>query len=303
MIKFFKKHKMVLLIVLLLTITLASTLGRFVYDEIKKNILKTQNFYFESDKLRSVMTLYQINNYNGVDNYDILINMNSIRNNKIIADTDIDYDITFNCSTNANCSASKSSGTIYQTTGTDFFQVSISPKSSMNEGDSMQVYIKASATNPYEKDLSATFKLVVGNHGLSHEINDVANRAYLELKITNTLDYYKVLEVFDNYQIGDKIDIVTYQALSEVNQAKCASAVANLVFDPNVILFDNASGVANLISQTTISLGGFDYVNSFSFKLEPISSVIVRFYKKNAALNYTYPITNPTSIVNVTYPN
>lgn len=303
MIKLIKKNKFIFLILFILTIGLVTTLGRFVYDEIKKNILHTQSFYFESDKLRTTTTLYQINNYNGVDNYDILINMNSIKNNKIIANSDIEYNITFSCSNNANCSASKATGTILKTTGTDFFQVSISPKSSMNEGESMHVSITASATNPYEKDLSATFKLVVGNYGLSHEINDEVNRTYLEVKITNTLDYYKVLEVFDNYEIGDKIDIVTYQALNADKQAKCASAVAHLAFNPNVILFDNASGVQNMLTQTTTVIDGYNYVNSFSFKLEPISSVIVRFYKKNSALNYTYPVVNPTSIVTVTYPN
>ena len=55
------------------------------------------------------------------------------------------------------------------------------------------------------------------------------------------------------------------------------------------------------MSQTTTTINTYDYINGLSFKIEPVSSAIVRFYKKNSQLNYTYPIVNPTSIVTVTY--
>ncbi len=301
MIKLIKKNKYISLIILVFLLGIITTLGRFVYNEVKKNIFHSKNFYFESDKLRETYTLYQIDNYNGVDTYDILINVNSIKNNKIISDSDIQYNISYSCSSKANCSSSKNSGIILKTVGTDYFTISLSPNTTLQDGDSISVDITADATSPYEKSLQARFMLVVGNYGLSHEINDEVNKTYIELKITNTLDYYKVLETFANYQVGDKIDIVTYMSLSEADKAKCASAIVNLAFNPNIIVFDNATGVHGLINQTTTTIGGFDYINGLSFKIEPISSVIVRFYKKDSQQNYTYPIVNPTSIVTVTY--
>jgi len=297
-----KNNKILLLITLLLLVAIVSTFGRFIYNEIKKNFFLTQNFYFESDKLRTNSALYLVNNYNGVDSYDILINMNSIKNNKVKATEDISYDISYDCSSNANCSLSKTSGIIYTTSGTDFFILSISPNTTMSDGQYLLGEIIAESTSPYEKTLSATFKLVVGNFGLSFEINDSVNSPYLELKVTNTLDYYKVLEAFGSYTIGDKIDIETYLGLTEINKNKCASAIINLSFDPTEILYDNVSSISNdIISSGVTTIGGYDYIDELSFKIDAISSMIVRFYKIDATNDYTYPIVNPTSIVTVTY--
>lgn len=302
MLKRIMENKLIFLIILICAVGLVSTLGRFIYDEIKKNYFLTQNFYFESDKLKEKQPLYKINNYNGVDQYDIVINMNSIKNNKLRSTEDIAYNLTYTCSSNANCSSTKTEGVILKGTGTDYFILSISPKVTLTDGSEMLLEVFANSTSPYEKTLTAKFQLVVGNYGLSYEITDAQNDPYLELKVTNTLDYYVVKTAFDTHNVGDKLDIDTYLSLSEVNKAKCASATINLNFDPNMVLFDNASGVDGTITnQTVINIGGYDYINAISFKIDAISSVIVRFYKKNSSLNYTYPITNPTSIVSVTY--
>ena len=296
-----KENKILAILIIFLLIVGASTMGRFIYLEIKKNFFISKDFYFQSDKLRENEVLYRVNNYNGVDNYDIVINMNSIKNNKLRASSDIAYDININCSAKANCSINKDSGVIYEASGTDYFLVSLSPNTNLNSGDSISVQIIAKATSPYEKTLSATFMLVVGYYGLSYEIADVANRPYLEFKMTNTLDYYVVKEAFDSYSLGDKIDIPTYLALSDANKAKCASAIINLSFDPNTILYDNTSIVEGLIETRTTTINSNQYVNYLSFKIDAISSMIVRFYKKNKADNYTYPIVNPNPIITVTY--
>ena len=301
MIKKLRKNKFILIPLLILSVVLITTLGRFVYIEIRKNFVNSENFYFESDKLRENNAVYQVNNYNGVDNYDIVINMNSIKNNKLRATTDISYDISYTCSAKANCSVSKTTGTIYEATGTDFFIVSLSPSTSLSNGDSIGVDIEVESTSPYEKGLSATFTLVVGNYGLSYEIYDEVGRPYIEFKMTNTLDYYTVKEAFSTYQVNDLIDIETYLSLSDTDKNKCASAIINLDFDPNVIIFDNASIVKGLISTSTTLIGGYNYIDELSFKIDAISSVIVRFYKKNRNLDYTYPIVNQYPILNVTY--
>ena len=301
MIKKIKKKKILFIPLLILMIIFVSTLGRFVYQEIKKNFINSENFYFESDKLKEKEVLYKVNNYNGVDNYDIVINMNNIKNNKINANTDIDYNITYTCSQKANCSVSKSTSTIYESAGTDYFLVSLSPSENLNTGDSIHVKVTATSTSPYEKELSATFMLVVGNYGLSYEIDDEEGRPYLEFKMTNTLDYYIVKEAFSTYQINDQINISIYLSLSAADQDKCTSAIINLDFDPNTIIFDNASIVKGLISTNTTLIGGYDYVDELSFKIDAISSMVVRFYKLDRDQDYTYPIINSTPIINVTY--
>lgn len=302
MINKIKKNKLLSLIVLVLSITVLTTAGRFVYDEIKKNFFLTQDFYFNSDKLKEVQANYTINNYNGVDAYDIVINVDSIKNNLVKSSHDISYNISYSCTSNANCGTSKSSGTIYSTTGTDFFTISASPKNTMSSGQFIEIEISVEATSPYQKSLSAKFKLVVGNYGLSYEISDAVSNPYLELKVTNTLDYYKVLQSFGSYTAGDQIDIDTYLGLSDLQKSYCASAIINLSFSPLNVLYDNVSDISDSITNiSTTPIGGNQYVNALSFKIDAISSMIVRFYKVNANNNYTYPIVNPTSIITVTY--
>ena len=50
-------------------------------------------------------------------------------------------------------------------------------------------------------------------------------------------------------------------------------------------------------SITTTNIDGFDYINSITFKMEPESSEVVKFYKADTTKNYTYPITNNNSII------
>lgn len=103
MINKIKNNKLLSIIVLVLSITVLTTAGRFVYDEIKKNFFLTQDFYFNSDKLKEVQANYTINNYNGVDDYDIVINVDSIKNNLVKSSHDIAYNISYSCTSNANC--------------------------------------------------------------------------------------------------------------------------------------------------------------------------------------------------------
>ena len=42
---------------------------------------------------------------------------------------------------------------------------------------------------------------------------------------------------------------------------------------------------------------GVDYINEIEFNVEPLTSIEVRFYKRDSSENYTYPIINNTSVV------
>ena len=53
-------------------------------------------------------------------------------------------------------------------------------------------------------------------------------------------------------------------------------------------------------SEKTEVINNFNYVNEFSFKMDASSSAKVMFYKDDPSQDYTYPIINDTSIINVT---
>lgn len=301
--KYFKNHKISLMIlIILLSIPIMTSLSRFIYSELKDTFFNSKKFYFSSDKLGEEMLRYQIDNWNGVDPYNITINMNSFKNNLVTSNTDITYDISYNCSSNITCSVSKNTSVIYSATNTDQFTINTVPNTKLNDGDSIWIEVEATSTSPYIKTLSARFVINVGYYGLSYEISDNENDLFLELKITNTLDYYEIKESFDNYSVGDKIDIQTYLNLIDEKKKKCASATVNLKFNPNDLLIDMTSN-AYLKSKvkTTTLINNYDYINGITFYIDAISSEYIRFYKTNISKNYTYPNDNNESIINVEF--
>ncbi len=302
MIEKIKKMNTVLIFLILISIVVISTLGRFVYVEIRDSFFVTQNFFFQSDKLTESHAHYQINDYNGVDSYDIIINLNTLDNNMLKTTTDVDYDVTYSCSSNANCSVSKSEGTIYSSNSTDYFIATVAPNVTLQDQDTISIEVAVKSTSPYEKELSAEFVLQVGHYGLSHRIDDGVGDPYLELSVTNTLDYYTVLEPFESYDIYDTIDIQTYLGLSEENKQKCASSIVEFSFDPNVLRLNMTSDIyIESLRIETETIDGHEYINFISFKIDAISSVRTKFYKVDDQNDHTYPFVNEDSIVEVTY--
>lgn len=298
----YKKQQVIILLVLALCfITLISAFGRYVLNGINNFFVRTKGFYFYSDKLKESLAIYQIDNWTGVDPYTITVNMNSMENNLKKATYDIGYDIAYECTSNATCQLSKTSGVISADTNSDYFNLIITPNTGLQTGDKVTVQITATSTAQYTKTLKARFTLVVGKESLSYEIVDSSSSQYLDLNITNTLSYYKVQTAFDSYNVGDKIDVDTFLNLSNENKEKCYSALITLEFDPKEILLDMTNtNYLNAINTTTTNIDGSNYINSMTFKVEPISSAVVRFYKVDVNKDYTYPIINSKSIIKVT---
>ena len=124
----------------------------------------------------------------------------------------------------------------------------------------------------------------------------------MELRITNTLSYYNVNESFGQYNVGDKIDSETYLNLSDNEKSKCYSALINIEFDPNEILFDITNELYKEASnvETTV-INGMTYVKAITFLIDASSSKDIRFYKVDVSKDYTYPDGSGTSsIVKIT---
>ena len=300
------KKKIIIISLLLLLFLGGVSFGRYAYKEIRDFYLATKKFYFNSDKLTEKGANYRIENWSGVGTYSVTINMNSFDNNNLFSEENINYDIEYDCSEGVTCSSleNKTNGVISTSQHTDSFTIVITvPTDTVFEtGEMVVLNIKATSTSPYEKELKGRFTLVVGQYGLSYEIEDSPNSPYLNIRITNTLDYYKVLEAFDSYNVGTQIDIETYQSLPADKKAKCASAIINLSFNPNIIILDMTSeDYQKAISTGQTIINNHNYINRMSFKIDALSSETVKFYKVDTSQNYTYPIVNNNSIITVSY--
>lgn len=296
-----KKQILLLLAIVLCSISFVIVFGRYVTNSVNNFFLRSKEFYFFSDKLSENLDIFQIENWSGVDDYTITINMNSRKNNLEVSTYDIGYDISYTCSSNAICQLSKTSGTISSNDNTDFFNVTITPNTQLKTGDKVVVNITATSKTDYVKTLKGKFTLVVGQEDLTYQITDKPNTPYAELSITNTLTYYIVDEAFGDYEKGYKIDFDTYLALTEEEKSKCYSSIVTVSFDPEEVLLDNTSEIyQNALNITTETINQKNYINSITLPIEAISSVNLRLYKVDTSQDYTYPNMNNYSVVEVT---
>ncbi len=288
------------LLILLFGVTMLfdNSLSRYIKLSIKNYLFSSRNFYFNCDKLSDNNGLYQLNNWDGVGSFDITFNLNNYKNDYIASTSDIKYNVNYSCSSNLNCSISKTSGEIKAEDLTDYFVITLTPNVTLDEGDSVELNVTVTSTEPYVKELSGRFVLNVSIPGLGYEIDDKANQPYFNFKITNTLEYYQVLTAFGNYQVGDLVSRSEYDELSSSEKANLTSALIRLDFDPHVVLLDQTSRIyVDAINYTTETIGSYQYINSITFGMDIVSSESIRFYKVDATENYTYPFTNNSSIV------
>lgn len=301
-----KKKLIIICLILMFFLSFGVSFGKYAYIEFRDFYFSTKKFYFNSDKLTSHGALYKIENWSGVGEYSIIINLNSYENNNLYGDEDVYYDIDYSCSDTVVCSVvdNKSSGVVLSDKNNDSFTVVISvpTNSHFETNDSVELYVSASSSSPYYKELSATFTLVVGQYGLSYEVDDSVGSPYLDFRITNTLDYYTVDSSFDNYDVGDQLDVDRYLELSDINKEKCHSVIITLTFDPNVVLLDMTSqAYMDAVSVSVVNIDGYDYVQSLSFKMDALASQLIKFYKVDATKDYTYPIINVDSVIDFDY--
>ncbi len=299
----YKIKQIILMIgILLSVVSFVAIFGRYVTNSINNFFVRTKEFYFYSDKLSDGNSaVYQIDNWSGVDDYVITINMNSRKNNLKSASYDIGYKISYKCTDNAICQLSKTEGIIYANTNADFFNLTITPNRQLTTGDKVTVEIEVNSTSKYKKTLKGKFTLVVGKENLSYQITDSKRNPYLELRLTNTLSYYIVNEAFNQYKVGDKIDSEAYLGLQDRDKSKCYSALVTIEFDPKKVLFDITNEVYKEATDVkTKVIDGKTYISGLTLSMESSSSKDIRFYKVDVNNNYTYPNGNTQPIITIT---
>lgn len=304
-INYIKNHKKLkvlsITIISVLSFFLVINLGRYVKRIYEDYISRTQRFYFNSDKLTTDNKQFRIDYWSGVESYPLTITVNSLDNNLRGTDISIDYDIVCEHGTDLRCVLSKESGTIGTTTNTDSFQVEIFPNKTFKDGDEASITVKATASDPYEKELSATFTFVVGSYGLTYKIEDKVGQPYLTAVVSNTNDHYTAIDDFRTYHYGDPVTVEVYNTLTAEEKAKCASALLTMTFNPNILRLDLTDYYyQHRLSQTTQQIGGYDYVKTFTFAVASQTSIAIKFYKLDVTQNYTFPITNNSPIVTLT---
>ena len=303
--KFVRRHRtfsitVLCLLVLFLGITIV--FGRYIHNIVNNFILETKAFYFNSSILHINGKNYSIVNWDGVNSYTLTIDLNNRKNGLKHTMTDITYSIDINCPNTVVCTLSKQSGIIHPEDETDSYTVTVTPLQNFYEGDSVRVTTSVTSSLPYQKTMSATYTIGVEKSDFSYEIVDSPNSKYLTLNLTNSITYYQVSQAFGNYQVGDQVSLEDYDSLSDNDKNKCFSAIVTLTYDPHLLYVDMTDNLflhrlSTNYQETTIN--GYQYVSKFSFKVNAASNNAIIFYKENITQNYTYPIVNNNSIIQV----
>lgn len=299
-----RRDKIIVLAVLIVLLSIGTiTMSKYIIEEFHSYYMNAKHFYFTSNRLKKDNPTYLINNWSGVESFDISFDLLSEKNSLVYSNYDIPYRVTYVCPNDVTCTLDKPTGTIYSSslTHSDRVTLSVTPNRNYTENETLVISIKAESTAPYEEELDARFEYVVGKQGITYEIEDEANRPYLLFKVTNAISHCTVTEAFGNRQVGDLIDINVYKTLSETDKAKCKGEDISISFNPNVIIIDTTDDILDRFTYQTTTISGIDYVSSLDFVIDPVSTAVIKFYKINPANNYTYPVTNVTSIITVSF--
>lgn len=303
--KFFRKHKVIsvsIICTILVLLFTTTTYGRYIRNILNNYILETKAFYFNSSVLAVNGKNFSISNWDGVNSYTLTIDLNNRKNAEKYTTSDIIYSIDVDCPSSVQCTVTKRSGVLRSNDSTATYQIVVSPVGSFKEGDSVTVNTSVTSSSPYKKTMSASYTIGVEKSNFGYEIIDNENDKFLNIKFTNSVSYYQVSEAFGTYKVGDKINLDEYSLLTESEKDKCFSAIVTVEFDPRDLFLDMTnSSFLNRLDEDykEVTIDGYRWVSKFSFKVNASSSNTILFYKNDIKQNYTYPIVNAKSIINV----
>lgn len=283
-----KKILLISLIVVTLFLVFNSSFSKYVSNLVNNLILESKHFYFESSILKDNNKTYSVSNWDGVNAYNLDIDVSSKKDEFKKTDVDVEYDIDIECPSSVICSLSKTNSIIYSSSNTDSYIVTVTPIDNFYAGDSVIVKTSVTSTSPYSKTLSATYIIGVENYGFAYNISDEIGSKFLTLNLTNSKPYYEVKQAFDSYQIGDHISLDVYNNLSDIEKSNCVSINVTISFDPNNVLLDlTNNNYINKISETTTNIDGYTYVNGINIDVGANQSEKIIFFKNNINADYS----------------
>lgn len=265
----------------ILMITIA-VFGRYIYNDMREAYFTSKKFYFTSNLLTLDNQKYTYEDWGGIDTYQINFDLYSYASKFLKLDYDLNYEVScqpvstdkIKCAVNTTDGASSATGTIYHTEQDSYaanvskIKVYVIPTKTINKGENIKISIKAKTQEPYKKEISCEISLKIKEPTTNtYEIEDVANRNYLNLKLVN----------------------------------KSNRAVQyTLTFDPNEIRLDlNDDAYVNKVDYETTDINGNSYVNKVVFDVEKEATKNVKFYKVDMSKDYTYPNGDTSPIIDV----
>lgn len=259
---------------IILSITKTITFARYAFESLRETYFISNEFFFYSSNvyLDDGVT---INDWDGVSEYKIYTSVYNYIDELRWTKEDIPYTTSINCnpSISGSVSCTYPAGTIEtETTGGTTNRICLTLTNPNNlefkDGDYVDVSAVITSTSPYRKSLNLTFKIYVNIKEVTHKVIDSTNQAYLDLVLSNNTN---------------------------------AASTISIGWDKNVVLVDNTNTIVNDSATTkrTEIYNSKNYINQLTFIVPAKTAYKIRYYKIDKTQNYTYPVTNTSSIFNI----
>lgn len=259
-----ERKKIIIGLVVLVLIIPLGILAKYLYSSLYEHYLTTKDFYFYSDYLDTSTPIYKLDNWSGMDNYNISFNLLNYQNELKYTANDIKYDISYECSNNVTCSTDivDNKGTILGgSKNYNNINLIITPKERLNAADEVTILVKASTNNIFKKELSA--KYVISISDIDYNIVDGVGSMYATLNLANNSNHEKEV---------------------------------TLTFDNSVVNIDTS----NKLVLKGSSYNKDEYLKSVTIKLGALTDNSINFYKNDVEQDYSYPSSNK-SIISISY--
>ena len=89
------------ILLVLMSFMLKPSFARYIYNGLKDYYYESQSFYFNCDKLSVNGSIFQLDNWDGVNHYPVTYSLNSVKNDLVVAPEEIEYEVTeYDCISN-----------------------------------------------------------------------------------------------------------------------------------------------------------------------------------------------------------
>jgi len=255
-----------------------SAFGRYVYYSAIDAYFSARQFYFSSNLLLLGGNTYTYDNWGGIGEYEIAIELYSFNNELSKLDYPLDYTITceslntdkITCTIAGTDEKTSDERTIGTDTHTSIVTILVNPVGEkINEGETVKLKVTARTDEPYQKEISCTISL------------------YIKLPDGNT---YSIED-----DVGDE-----YAILKLVNRGETATNVT-LSFDSDESWLDTNDELYTQNLERVIQTSADGYIEEAIFTIDAEAAKNVKFYKVNKWQDYSYPRGEAPSAITVEY--
>lgn len=191
-----------LILILLFTSIIFFSFSKYTVQVNEKHIQTSEEFYFASDMLSENGNVYELYDWDGINEYLITIDLRNSEDFLRYTEKDITYNISVTGSDNITVNMENTSRKIIGGNANKATErLSIRPKTILTPGSMAEVEVTATTNSPYEKTIIGTFRIYVKNASeYTASLNNSSDYSTLNIK-TSKIDGKSIIIQYDSSKV------------------------------------------------------------------------------------------------------